>query len=204
MSSRFLIIAVLMSATVAQAQDDDRHPVAENNNWSIMDSDCSIDAEWADGKGVVVSLHEGHYDLEVYYPKFKGVIGEKVIPVKIGAGEHFADAKTYDVLGYNVPENKSYTAGITDDLLDRIAESNALQLYRGNILLADLDVSGFREAFTKLKSCEAEKNDAAALAADDAMASDSYAEGMSDAAADAAAAAAEAVDNAAVDAMKPQ
>lgn len=190
MNSRILSIAVLMSATGAQAQADDRHIVADNNNWSIMDSDCSIDAEWDDGKGIVVSLHEGHYDLELYYPKFKAVIADKVIPAKISAGEHFGEARTYDVLGFSSKETRAYTAAIEDDLLDRIAESQILQFYRGDIMLADLNMEGFREAYWQLKSCEAGM--AAAAPADDATGSDGFAESAAlEAAADAMAAAAD-------------
>ena len=134
---------------------EDRHEISGSNPWSLTDSTCAIDEAWDDGAGVVVSLHEDHYDLGVYDPGYKGVAQDKVIGIKIGAGGTISSATSYQangVMGYKAP---GYVAAVQPELLDRLAKTQVLRLYRDGDLISDFNIEGFSEALEKMRSCEA-------------------------------------------------
>lgn len=171
-----LVVALLATPLLAQdAAPKDWHPVAPGANWSITDSTCAIDASWDGDIGVVLSLHDDHHDLGIYNPHFTGVVDDKVVMLRYGAGGPPAQALTNEALGHRDAKSVSYVADIHGDaLLNGVAASHSFQLYRAGATLVDLDMTGFDAALKAMRSCEvasaakaaADAADAAANAAD--------------------------------------
>ena len=147
----------LIAAMPLAAQDtpaEDRHEVAPGNNWTITDSDCAIDANWGD-VAILLTRHDDHHDLGVYNAKFKKVANDKIIPVRFGAGDVMIDHRDYYALGRKDKEATSYVSDVDDALLDQVAKANAFRFYRNDAILVDLDMTGFAEALTTMRACEA-------------------------------------------------
>lgn len=149
------VFAVALFAAAPVAAQDDRHAVAPNINWSITDSDCAIDASWEDEVAVLVTRHEDHHDLGVYDPHFVGVVDGEVTKVRLGTGGSAADAQDYDAAMSTGEKTKSFVIAIDDPMLDELAASGVLQLFRGRSTIADLDISGFDVAVAAMRACEA-------------------------------------------------
>jgi hypothetical protein len=148
----------LYGAAPAFAQNEpesDRHPVAAGNNWSLTDSQCLLDAVWEGDLTIMVNRHDDHYDLGLYDRRMKRVVDEKVIPVRFGAGGTIVSGREYVALGHRNAEATAYVSDVDEPLLDRIAAANTFQFYRGKDLLADLDMTGFREALDVMHACQA-------------------------------------------------
>lgn len=152
-----LLALGLLIATPSLAQDEasGRHQVAPDNNWSITDSDCMIDAGWGDDIGIVVNRHLDHHDLGIYDPAFKNVVAEKVITVHYAANGNAAGRGDYEALGHREGKQKSYVIEADDGLLDTFAATNSFQFYRGKTLEIELDMTGFAGALAAMRACEA-------------------------------------------------
>jgi hypothetical protein len=153
-SASWASAAALLLSAPAAAQED-RHPVAEGNNWSLTDADCGIDAAWEGGAAVLLTRHEDHHDLGIYDPRFPGVSNGKVVDVRLGTGGPPAEAQDYKASSYRDKASRSLVMAVGDAFLDAAATSNILQLYRGSTLLADLDVTGLAGALAAMRTCEA-------------------------------------------------
>jgi hypothetical protein len=152
------------TALAAEQSAEDRRDVPDGSGWVIQDSNCEIDLLFPDQSGVIVSIHDDHHDLQIYDTRMKGIANGKLIKAKYSAGEAVDAAGTYDALGVREGESYAYIGTIRDDLLDRVAQSGTLRMYRSGTLIADLKMTGFKQAFAAMQNC------AAALpAADSAM-----------------------------------
>lgn len=148
-------IALGLFAAASAGAQDDRHVVAPDNNWSITESDCSIDAGWDDEVAVLVTRHEDHHDLGVYDPRFKGMGDGKVAKVGLSPGGTPPDVREYDAATNSAGGSRSYVMAVDDAMLDALAASGTLQLLRDRKALADLDISGFDGALAAMRVCEA-------------------------------------------------
>ena len=165
----------LFAAMPLAAQDPtDRHQISAENNWSITDSDCAIDASWDSGEQILVTRHNDHHDFGVYNPHFKKVVNDKIVPVRFGAGDVAIQGRDYFALGRKDKDAISYVSDVDEGMLDQVAKANAFRFYRDDILLADLDMTGFAEALGAMRRCEAKNpvqpEDASMEAADAAAA----------------------------------
>lgn len=149
-----LLSLLALAAGPAMAQDT-RHPVAPDNNWSIDDSGCVIDAGWEGDIGIVVNPHDDHHDLGVYDPALTKVKAEEVITVRFAAEGRTLGSPEYQALGHRDGKMKSYVSDVDDKLLDDIAAANAFQFYRGETLEIELDMTGFAGALAAIRQCEA-------------------------------------------------
>lgn len=186
MRHRHLVAAAAIAScgALAWAQTTEtRRDVSPGSAWVIDDATCEIDIVDTDHSGVIVSIHDDHHDLQVYDTGFKNIANGKTIKAKFSAGEPVAAAQIYDARGVREGQSYAYVGTIRGDLLDRIAASNILRMYRDGQLIADFKMTGFREAFAALESCSAN------MGASDKM-TDADASNYVDAAADAAAEAA--------------
>lgn len=165
----------LVAASPLAAQDPaDRHQITPDNNWSITDSDCAIDASWDGDVAILVTRHDDHHDFGVYNPHFKKMVNDKIIPVRFGAGDVTIQGRDYFALGRIDKDTKSYVSDVDQAMLDQVAKANAFRLYRDDILLTDLDMTGFAAALAAMRACEAKNpvpaEDSSMQAADGAAA----------------------------------
>lgn len=157
----FLALGLLI-ATASFAQDAmvpdpaaTRHQISPDNNWSIDDSDCSIDASWDGDTEIVVNRHFDHHDFGLYDPKLTKVAPEKVIKVRYEAAGKPAGQGNYEALGHNDGKFKSYVIEADDGLLNDFATTGSLQFYRGKALDIELNMAGFIDALSAMRACEA-------------------------------------------------
>lgn len=186
-----LLALGLLVASPSFAQDEaagGRHQIAPDNNWSINDNDCMIDAGWDGDIGIVVNRHLDHHDLGIYDPAFKNVAPEKVITVRYGAAGKIVGQGDYQALGHRDGKLKSYVAEADDALLDAFAAANSFEFYRGDVLEIELDMTGFAGALASMYACEANQQ----MPMDEALPADENSAEATEAVAAAAAAAADA------------
>lgn len=149
---RFLAIASLTAAP-AGAQDD-WHPVSPDNTWSITDSNCMINAGWDGDAQIVITPHDDHHDFGLYDNHIRGLSPERVIALRFGTDGDVNSAREYHALGHKDGAGLSYISDVDTGLLDWLAGAGSLQVYRGKLLLEDLDMTGFAEALSAQRACE--------------------------------------------------
>ncbi len=131
-----------------------RQEISPTSGWGISGTDCMINSGFEDGTEVLVSTQGADRELQIYDPRFKGIVNGKTVRLAISAGEAASTATTYDATAFRQGKILAYVVTIRDDLLDRAAKSDVLRLYRDGVLIGEYQLAGFGEAFARFRACK--------------------------------------------------
>ena len=144
-------LLAIAPAFVLYAAVDGPGPVAPGSRWSLDPGvGCLIEASW-DGD-VRMELEPdfgspGEYSLTLFSPAFETLAPDQSV-------DFVSDEQDDHAASVSRKSGSSYGGRVFAGLLDGLASTKSFKAYRDDVLITQLDMTGFAGALKALRNCE--------------------------------------------------